>query len=268
MNIAISIVSVVKDDLSGLRATLESAKALAGYSYEHWVIDGSDGTEVRKYLTDRDDVKWISEPDSGHFDAMNKGLDRATGAFVLFLNAGDVISTHLDSALLFARAFTESRVLIGHTIERYGAFRWLRPGLGRESDVFRSPAHQATFYPRAFYSKSRYLAQLRVGADGEYTDRAIKQCGAVYFPSVVSEFGLGGLSSSYRSCRVFIMRFTEEKSVAKRSRLIVKYTLWRIIPRGLFYSLLAATKYTRVTANQSLKLTALELTRSSQHDQD
>jgi glycosyltransferase involved in cell wall biosynthesis len=248
MNIAISIVSVVKDDLYGLRATLESTKVLAGYSYEHWVIDGSDGAEVREYLTERNDVKWISEADSGLYDAMNKGLDRATGAFVLFLNAGDVISAYLDPALLFARALTESRVLIGHTIERYGNLRWLRPGLGRESDVFRSPPHQATFYPRAFYSKSRYFAQLRIG--------------------VVSEFGLGGISSSYRSYRVFKIRFNEEKSVAKRTRLILKYVLWRIIPRGLFYSLLAATKYTKLTANQSPKLTALELTRSSQYVQD
>ena len=268
MSVAISIVSVVKDDLPGLRATLESTKALAGYSFEHWVIDGSDGTAVREYLTQRKDVKWISEPDSGLYDAMNKGLDRATGFFVFFLNAGDVFSNRLDPALLFARAFVESRVLIGHTIERYRSRRWLRPGLGREDEVFRSPPHQATFYPRAFYSNNRYIAQLRVGADGEYTARAIKQCGAVYFPSVVSEFALGGVSSSYQSYRVFKLRFTEENNAAKRSRLIMKYVLWRIMPRGLFYTILAAAKYTRVAPNQSIKFTAREVTRSGQHEQD
>src|SRR5262249_31093550 len=159
-------------------------------SYEHWVIDGSSSSAVREYLSGRSDVKWISEPDKGIFDAMNKSLERAKGDFVLFLNAGDVISKALDTAALFGRLCCESRVLIGHTIEVYKDLRWLRPGMNRAMDVFRSPAHQATFYPRSFYRNNRYLVQLRISADGAYTRTAIQQCGAAYLPLIVCEFHL------------------------------------------------------------------------------
>lgn len=250
----LSVVTVVKDDLPGLEATLASTHAFLRYSYEHWVIDGSGGSGIREYLARRGDVNWISEPDAGIFDAMNKGLDRAKGDFVLFLNAGDVISTALDAASLFHRLANESRVLIGHTVEVHEDLRWLRPAVGRAADVFDSPAHQATFYPRSFYARNRYVLQLRVSADGAYTWNAINQCGAVYLPLIVCEFKLGGLSSTYDSFSVLKQRLREAETLRVRVALLLKAILWRILPRRTFYSLLAASKYTRLKNNQIPKL--------------
>lgn len=257
----LSIVTVVKDDLAGLEATLASTQALTGHSYEHWVIDGSKRPDVREYLVRKGDLSWISEPDAGIFDAMNKGLERATGDYVMFLNAGDVISAALDTPALFAALSAESRVLIGHTIEVYKDLRWLRPGVGRAADVFNSPAHQATFYPRAFYAGHRYVVQLRVSADGEYTWNAINQCGAAYLPLVVCDFQLGGLSSSYETFGVLKQRIREAETLRVRSALLIKYCLWRILPRRAFYSLLAAFKYTRLENRQVPRLTATALSR-------
>jgi putative colanic acid biosynthesis glycosyltransferase len=257
----LTIVTVVKDDLSGLEATLASTQVLSQCSYEHWVIDGSGKSEVREYLAHRGDLNWISEPDSGIFDAMNKGFERATGDFVFFLNAGDVISRLLDTTALFARLAGESRVLIGHTIEVYKDLRWLRPAVHRAADVFNSPAHQATFYPRSFYVNNRYLVQLRVSADGAYTGNAINQCGAVYLPLIVCEFQLGGLSSNYRSFRVLKQRLGEAETARGKGALILKYCLWRILPRGIFYSLLGAFKYTRLKNSHVPRLTTVDLSR-------
>jgi putative colanic acid biosynthesis glycosyltransferase len=262
----LSIVTVVKDDLPGLEATLASMQALRGCSYEHWVIDGSSSSAVREYLDRRGDVSWISEPDSGVFDAMNKGLERAKGDFVLFLNAGDVISSALDTRALFARLAAESRVLIGHTIEVYKDLRWLRPGINRAADVFNSPAHQATFYPRSFYSAHRYSVRRRVNADGEYTGSAIRQCGAAYLPQIVCEFHLGGLSSNYQSVRVLKQRMGEDASLRGRGALALKFCLWRILPRGMFYSLLGAFKYTRLRGNHVPRLIEVELSYPAKGD--
>jgi putative colanic acid biosynthesis glycosyltransferase len=257
----LTIVTVVKDDLPGLEATLASTHALSGYSYEHWVIDGGRSPDVREYLARRGDVSWISEPDSGIYDAMNKGLERAKGDFVLFLNAGDVISSALDTTALFARLSAESRVLIGHTIEVYKDLRWLRPAVNRASDVFSSPAHQATFYPRCFYASNRYLTQLRISADGAYTGNAISQCGAAYLPLIVCEFTLGGVSSNYQSWGVLKQRMREVVTLRERGFLLIKFCLWLILPKGMFYSLLAAFKYTLLKNDHASRLTPLELSR-------
>ncbi|MBC7783921.1 MAG: glycosyltransferase, partial [Burkholderiales bacterium] len=238
----LTIVTVVKDDLPGLEATLASTHALSHSSYEHWVIDGSSRSDVRSYLSVIGDVNWISEPDSGIFDAMNKGLERAQGDFVLFLNAGDVISSALDATTLFAKLSTESRVLVGHTIEVYKDLRWLRPAANRASDVFSCPAHQATFYPRSFYDNNRYLMHLGISADGAYTRSAIRQCGAVYLPLIVCEFILGGVSSNYQSSGVLKQRMREVATLREQASLLLKFWLWHILPKGTFYSLLGAFK--------------------------
>jgi putative colanic acid biosynthesis glycosyltransferase len=258
---ALTIVTVVKDDLPGLVATLASTAALSGCSYEHWVIDGSASPAVREYLTGRGDVCWISEPDAGIFDAMNKGLERAKGDFVLFLNAGDVISKALNTTALFDRLADGSCVFIGHTIEVYQDLRWLRPAVNRAADVFNAPAHQATFYPRCFYATHRYPAQLRISADGAYTWNAIQQCGAAYLPLIVCEFKLGGVSSNYQSADVLRQRMREAETLRERGLLLIKFCLWRILPRRMFYSLLGAFKYTLLKNDHAARLRPVELSR-------
>lgn len=262
----LTIVTVVKDDLPGLQATLGSTHTLSPYPYEHWVIDGSSSSSVGEYLSRRGNVRWISEPDSGIFDAMNKGLDRAKGDFVLFLNAGDVLSKVLDTTALFARLSTESCVLIGHTVEVYENLRWLRPAANRASDVFTSPAHQATFYPRSFYGTHRYQSQLRISGDGDYTWNAIQQCGAAYLPLIVCDFKLGGVSSNYQSSRVLKQRIREAETVRERGFLLIKFCLWRILPRGMFYSLLACFKYTPLKSDHSPSLTLVRLSCPAQRE--
>ena len=257
----LTIITVVKDDLAGLEATLASAQTLSKYSYEHWVIDGSSRPEIREYLSKTGEVHWISEPDTGIFDAMNKGLERANGDFVLFLNAGDIISKALDTTALFARLANHSCVLVGHTIEVYNDLRWLRPAANRASDVFNSPAHQATFYPRSFYVNNRYSLQLPISGDGAYTGSAFRQCGAVYLPLIVCEFKLGGVSSNYQSYGVLKRRMREVATLRQRAALLLKFCLWRILPRGMFYSLLGAFKYTRLKNNQVPSLSQVELSR-------
>lgn len=91
----ISIITVVKNDAAGLEKTILSAWDQQETNFELIVIDGgsTDGTVAvfRKY---QEKINfWSSEPDHGIFDAMNKGLDKASGEYVIFLNAGDVFSS-------------------------------------------------------------------------------------------------------------------------------------------------------------------------------
>lgn len=88
----LSIITVVLNDKVGLEQTLNSLINEDKKDYEHIIIDGGsvDGTvEFIKSIDERIDL-YISEPDKGIYDAMNKGVMLARGDVISFLNAGDL----------------------------------------------------------------------------------------------------------------------------------------------------------------------------------
>ena len=87
----ISVITVVYNDVKNIRATMESFFSQTWEDKEYIVIDGgsTDGTaDIIKEYADRL-AYWCSEKDKGLFDAMNKGLSKATGNWVNILNCGD-----------------------------------------------------------------------------------------------------------------------------------------------------------------------------------
>ena len=90
--VLVSIITIVRNDSPGLSRTRASIAAQVGMNDLEWVIvDGAstDGTAQLALGLDEAYASTVSEPDRGIFDAMNKGLERAAGTFVVFLNAGD-----------------------------------------------------------------------------------------------------------------------------------------------------------------------------------
>ena len=87
----ISIITVNYNDKDGLEKTIKSVLNQENTVFEYLVIDGNsaDGSKdvIEKYK-DKIDY-WVSEPDSGIYNAMNKGILAATGDYLLFLNSGD-----------------------------------------------------------------------------------------------------------------------------------------------------------------------------------
>ncbi|HME44403.1 MAG TPA: glycosyltransferase family 2 protein [Syntrophorhabdales bacterium] len=88
---SISIITVV---LNGENCLEQTIKSVLGQNYpakEYVVIDGgsTDGTLniINKYASQL--TQWVSEPDRGIYDAMNKGVDLASGDWLIFMNAGD-----------------------------------------------------------------------------------------------------------------------------------------------------------------------------------
>lgn len=89
----ISIVTVVKNDPDGLECTVNSALQQTYTNIELIVIDGcSDSPTLNIIDKYRSNIsKYISEKDTGIYNAMNKGIKLATGDYILFLNAGDTL---------------------------------------------------------------------------------------------------------------------------------------------------------------------------------
>src|SRR5450432_3085742 len=87
----VSVVTVVYNGAAQLRSTIESVLGQKRDDIEYIIVDGgsTDGTiDILRGLDDRIDY-WISEPDAGIYDAMNKGIHLARGKFVHHLNIGD-----------------------------------------------------------------------------------------------------------------------------------------------------------------------------------
>lgn len=91
MNPKISIITINYNNLEGLKKTVTSVRSQTWQEFEYLIIDGgsTDGSET--FIKENIDLfdYWISEADKGVYHAMNKGIEKATGAYLLFLNSGD-----------------------------------------------------------------------------------------------------------------------------------------------------------------------------------
>ena len=99
----LSIITINYNNAEGLRKTLASVAAQTFRDFEHIIVDGgsTDGSVevIREYeqsLASRlsplpSNLKWLSEPDSGIYSAMNKGIKMTKGEYLLFLNSGDCL---------------------------------------------------------------------------------------------------------------------------------------------------------------------------------
>lgn len=94
----LSIITINYNNAEGLRETLASVAAQSYSDIEHIVIDGgsTDGSVdvIKDYVNQclMYDVLWVSEKDKGIYNAMNKGIRKATGEYCQFLNSGDTLA--------------------------------------------------------------------------------------------------------------------------------------------------------------------------------
>ena len=106
----LSIITINKNNAIGLEKTIKSVIEQSYSDYEFIVIDGASNDEsikiIKKYSTKIS--YWLSEPDLGIYNAMNKGIKKAIGEYCLFLNSGDwLIDNNTLSALFMELSNTE-----------------------------------------------------------------------------------------------------------------------------------------------------------------
>lgn len=113
----ISIVTVTFNCKKILEKTIKSIISQTYSNIEYIVIDGSskDGTLdiLEKYKNNID--YFISEPDKGIFDAMNKAINVATGDWIIFMNAGDIFANENILSQIFNKDFHDTTVIYGKT---------------------------------------------------------------------------------------------------------------------------------------------------------
>jgi glycosyltransferase involved in cell wall biosynthesis len=224
--ITFSIVTVVRNRADTIADAIASVAAQHYAGVAHLVIDGAstDGT-LSTIERHRERLSYfVSEPDAGIYDAMNKGLRAATGEVVGFLNADDV---YADEWVLgdVAECFEDPSVdaVYGDLVYVSGAdprriVRYWRSGEYRPG-AFRSgwmPAHPTFFARRAVYERyGGFDLSFRLQADFDLTMRLLEvhRIGFRYLPRVLVRMRTGGATNSsirnvirgnleaYRACR-------------------------------------------------------------------
>jgi glycosyltransferase involved in cell wall biosynthesis len=113
----VSIITIVYNGEMLIERTITSVLSQTYKNIEYIIVDGASTDKtleiVKKY--GKDISFWISEPDKGLYDAMNKGLKLATGDYVWFLNAGDTIYETSTTENVFSK-FSQSEIYYGETL--------------------------------------------------------------------------------------------------------------------------------------------------------
>lgn len=189
-----TVITITFNNRDGLRRTAQSVQSQTSTDYEWIIIDGdsTDGTtdDFINYPT----AKIISEPDKGIYDAMNKGIDIATGDYIIFMNAGDIfanenvlndISNHCTAHPDFIYGDAEEdnhlKRARSHTKINWGMFTH----------------HQAMFYNRKALAGLRYNLNYKIAADYDLTVKFLKTAKSIlYVPIPVCVFEVGGASQT------------------------------------------------------------------------
>lgn len=221
----ISIITVCYNSAATIAQTIESVAAQHYSNVEHVIVDGGSTDATKEIVEAHASVaRFISEPDRGIYDAMNKGLALATGDVVGFLNADDYYAD--DSVLAqVAETFADSAIDACYadlvyvrgddpeTVVRCWRSQDYRSGLCERGWM---PAHPTFFVRRGIYEQyGGFDLAFPRQADFELTMRllAVQGIRTRYIPKIWVKMRMGGVSNNsilgvikgnleaYRACR-------------------------------------------------------------------
>jgi glycosyltransferase involved in cell wall biosynthesis len=200
----VSVILVALNAETVLEKTLQSIVTQPYREIELTVVDGgsTDGTPaiLAKYRHYIDNL--ILGPDRGVYDAMNKGVAMAKGAWIYFIGAGDILRPVLDQvaaclknpkAIYYGDVFhlTAGRVYDG----KFSPFKLAVSNI----------CHQAIFYPQSVFKFYSFNTDYRLLADHELNMRCFGDAGLkfIYLPIVICDYQGGGLSEQGHDLRFY-----------------------------------------------------------------
>ena len=212
--IKVSIVTVVYNGEDFLEETILSVVNQTYKNIEYIIIDGgsTDGTLeiIKKY--EEHLSYWVSEKDDGIYDAMNKGISKATGTLVGLINADDYYDKH-TVALVVESYFEQNRPNI-----LYGDMLLVDDETNQQIKITPSMKvlrkemslnHPTCFIERALYLEKKYDTSYSISADYELIMYFVKKNKKfIYIPSLLAFMRMGGASDNFvlSSKEVFLVQ--------------------------------------------------------------
>jgi len=181
LNPTVSIITINLNDAQGLQRTIESVLAQTYKDFEFIIIDGASVDEsvsvIQTHAAHID--TWISEPDNGLYAAMNKGIARAKGEYISFMNSGDTFCNAQVLEQVFANQPTADILLGRINIVRSNGdiqqdFKIKQTDVSLFSLYLYGIPHQASFVRRTLFEECGYYDEtLKINADWKFFVQAL-----------------------------------------------------------------------------------------------
>lgn len=221
-----SIITVNYNNKEGLRKTIESVIHQTYRDFEFLIIDGgsTDGSvDVLKEYDAQIDY-WVSEPDGGIYQGMNKGIKKATGEYLNFMNSGDCFYAS-DILEKVSHYNSEADFIVGkdyhYNIETNQGHASIQPSRTTMIHFFVATLdHQSSFIKRELFKDSLYDESHKLVSDWIFfTEKIVKEQKQVQFiPDIICKREEGGLSEQQW----------------KKNRKEINQYLHSFLPEGVF----------------------------------
>lgn len=242
-NLKITVITVCFNAEKSIKETIKSIISQDYKNLEYIIIDGLSKDKtldiIKEYSSQKKNreffhrvTKWISEPDSGIYDAMNKGLEMANGDYIIFMGADDMFVNEqvLSNVAKYLAKWNGDVV--------YGSVQMKTSGRidQKPFDSFKiavgNICHQCIFYPRGVYSKFLYETKYRIFADYVYNLALWKDYKFRHIPVTVSIFNDQGVSG----------RWDDMEFYRDRKSLLLSSVGWWNYMAGSIYRILRTMK--------------------------
>lgn len=238
----LSIITINRNNAVGLEKTMRSVAAQIDGDFEYVVIDGAstDGSVevIRSFESSLGErLKWISEPDKGIYNAMNKGIAMATGDYLQFLNSGDSLVSN-DITLRMTEALKNKEypsILYGNMLKDMPGGKAMRDRCfaGREISFLGfytgSLNHSSAYIRRGLFNRyGMYDEGFKIVSDWKWFLQAIILGGEkpVYVDMDVTLFDMNGISEKNKA-----LDKTERRRVLNElipSTILADYDRWAL----------------------------------------
>ena len=243
----LSVVTATYNSARTVRDTLESVLAQTYIDYEYLVIDGGSKDTTLDILREYEPkfngrMRWISEPDKGIYDAMNKGFHRAKGDILMLINSDDLFA-RTDALELVAKEFEKhpktdcvyANLYYVSQNNTDNIVRVWKTGKQKPMRYGWLPAHPTFYVKRECYERYGYFnLTYPLAADFELMLRFVEKhhIKLQYLPEYLVKMRLGGATSKniqniYRQDVETIRAFKENHLPGGN----IMYLFWRYLPK-------------------------------------
>lgn len=214
----LSIITINYNNAEGLERTLNSVSAQSYGDIEHIIVDGASTDKsvdvIREYIQKVESgesrvksVIWSSEPDKGIYNAINKGIKKATGDYIQILNSGDLLTSNdiIEQMMAILAEQNYPELLYGNAVDVNDGKRMSSHGPGIEYSLLSlykaTYPHDSTFFKSELFSEERYGLydeNLRIVSDWKWYLQAIGlgDVKPLYVNIDVTLFDASGISSA------------------------------------------------------------------------
>ncbi len=198
--IKISIITINYNNLNGLKRTFASVVSQTCHEFEYIIIDGGSTDGSAEFIKENEIYLsyWASEPDNGIYNAMNKGVAKSNGEYLLFLNSGDEFYRKFSLEQSSFELHTNDLICFDLILRHNEDVKSNYPEFLDYSYLWNSSiGHPSTFSKKELFCKVQFDESLKIVSDWKFFLISILKYNASYrkVNSVLTIFYQDGISS-------------------------------------------------------------------------